>query len=1090
MPAATELTNSYKPEKMEQISENDIAVIGMAGRFPGANNLGEYWQNLVNGTSSIEKADQEKILASGISSDILNHKRFVLASSKLNDAKYFDADFFGLSNTEALHMDPQIRLLLQTSWHAMEDAGYDSSRQELSIGNFCGMSSNFYLLNMLSSNSPAEAVDPLLYRILNDKDFLATWISYKLNLTGPAMTVQTACSTSLLAVHLACQSLLNRECDMALAGGVAYSSDDKVGYIHTPGSIYSKDGLCRPFDEDASGTVDGQGVGTIVLKRASDAIKDQDHIYALIKGTATNNDGANKQGYTTPSVNCQRDVILEALAVADVDPGTIGMLEAHGTGTLIGDPIEVTALTEAFREYTNQEVYCAIGSVKSNIGHLDAAAGIASVIKAILCVYNGALVPSINFSVPNPALQLERSPFYVSQAHTSWPDHFNIRRAGVSSLGVGGTNVHLIVEQAPQSLRPELQPQPFTVGLSALNEESLQLQKEQLAACIRSRPELLPEDIEFTSVYGRKAMPCRFSTVSRDKAELLSQLTAEHEGNCFDGNGKVSGSVFLFPGQGSQYTRMAAVYYDTIEAFRVDVDYCLDYLKSLSATDFKEILFADDSDLLDKTENTQIALFIVEYCLARELYRSGIKPDAIVGHSLGEYVAACIVGCIALEDALKLVYHRGRLMGMMPGGAMLLVRATEAELNTLLLDSISVCALNAGNNIVVGGTISDIQEQGVLFSINNMEYVKLKVSHAYHTPMMTDVLDTYAQILSEVKFNPFEDKVFSTYTGDLVSPELFCSKEYWLDQIIHPVKFLDAVLQVPHHVSNPTFIEVGPGNGLSSFVKAIFGQQASTVQLLPKSSVTNSYFTGFAQIKAVLFAKGVLFNLPEAHEGRRVSLPGYVFSKKYFWKPKIHVQYQDFKEIDTSYHQSTEKYACERFRTSVEVLISGKDDIPEETLNRLNDLHTQYIRDVKALFPSEDQKIYNRIEVLYEDTSLHTKDEPSPDAGRPGKKRNISNEFLAPETEVERRIALYWAGVLGYDPVGVLDNYFEVGGNSLLATKLMSRLSDEFELQLTFRELSECLTIRELGALVESKRRIMELVEHIEIDNNDSYLEL
>lgn len=1089
---ARALTNSYKTEKMEQVSENDIAVIGMAGRFPNANNIVEYWQNLVNGTSSIEKADEQKVLASGISSDILNHKRFVMASSKLNDGKYFDADFFGLSNTEALHMDPQIRLLLQTSWHAVEDAGYDSSRQEISIGNFCGMSSNFYLLNMLNSNSQTEAVDPLLYRILNDKDFLATWISYKLNLTGPAMTVQTACSTSLLAVHLACQSLLNRECDMALAGGVAYSSDDKVGYIHTPGSIYSKDGFCRPFDKDASGTVDGQGVGSIVLKRASDAIKDHDHIYALIKGTATNNDGANKQGYTTPSVNCQRDVILEALAVADIDPETIGMLEAHGTGTLIGDPIEVTALTEAFREYTRQEAYCAIGSVKSNIGHLDAAAGIASIIKTILCVYNGVLVPSINFSVPNPALQLETSPFYVSQAHTSWPDHFNIRRAGVSSLGVGGTNVHLIVEQPPQSIRPEFQPQPFVVGLSALNEEALQSQKEQLAAYILTKPDLRPEDIEFTSIYGRKAMPFRFSTVSQDKAELLSQLIGEQEERCFEGDGKASGSVFLFPGQGSQYAKMAVSCYDTVEAFRIDMDYCLEYLKSLSDIDYKEILFADESDLLDKTENTQIALFIVEYCLARVLYRSGIKPDAIVGHSLGEYVAACIVGCISLEDALKLVYHRGRLMGMMPEGAMLLVRASETELNTLLLDSISVCALNASNNIVVGGTVSDIQEQGVLFSINNIEYVKLKVSHAYHTPMMAGVLDAYHQILLEVKFNLFDDQVFSTYTGGLVAPELFCSEQYWLDQIMHPVKFLDAVLQVPHYVANPTFIEVGPGSGLSSFIKAVFGQQASTVHLLPKPSATNSSFTGFSQVRALLFAKGITFSLPETHEGRRISLPGYVFSKKYFWKPKIHVQYQDFKAINSSFHHRDEKYICERFVTSMELQITGKNDIPEETLNQLNDLHTQYIRDVKALFPSEDQKINNRIEVLYEDTSLNIKDEPSPDAGKPAKKRNISNEFLAPETAIESRIATYWGGVLGYNPVGVLDNYFEVGGNSLLATKLMSRLSDEFELQLTFRELSECLTIRELGALVESKKRIMELVEDIEIDNDnrDSYLEL
>jgi len=380
---------------MEQQYENDIAIIGMSGRFPKASSIEAYWQNLIEGVNSVSQADEEKKLASGLSNEILNHKRFVNASSKLEEAKYFDADFFGLSNIEATIMDPQIRLLLQTSWQALEDAGYATNKLDASVGNFCGMSTNSYLMGVLDTNTQIEAVDPLLYRILNEKDFLATWISYKLNLTGPAMTIQTACSTSLLAIHLACQSLLNHECSMALAGGVSYNANEEIGYMHVPESIYSKDGVCRPFDSEASGTIMGDGVGAIILKRAEDAIRDKDHIYALIKGTAANNDGANKQGYTTPSVDFQRDVILETLSVAEIDPNTIGMIEAHGTGTLIGDPIEVSALTEAFQEYTKATQYCAIGSVKSNIGHLDAAAGVASVIKAAMCVNKGYLVPSI-----------------------------------------------------------------------------------------------------------------------------------------------------------------------------------------------------------------------------------------------------------------------------------------------------------------------------------------------------------------------------------------------------------------------------------------------------------------------------------------------------------------------------------------------------------------------------------------------------------------------------------------------------------------------------------------------------------------------
>ena len=393
---------------MEHTYENDIAIIGMAGRFPKAKDLNAYWQNLIAGVNSISQATDEQLLASGIPKEISDLERFVKASSKLEDAKYFDADFFELSNAEVMLMDPQIRLLLQTSWHALEDAGYANNNLDVSVGNFCGMSTNTYLMKMMSTNAINESFDPLLYRILNEKDFLATWISYKLNLTGPAMTIQTACSTSLLATHLACQSLLNHECSMALAGGVSYNSDHSIGYMHMPESIYSKDGVCRPFDSKATGTVMGDGVGTIVLKRAEDAIKDKDHIYAIIRGTAANNDGSDKQGYTTPSVNFQRDVILEALAVSDINPETIGMIEAHGTGTLIGDPIEVTALTEAYNEYTQNKQYCAIGSVKSNVGHTSGAAGMASLHKVLLCMQNKTLVPSLNVEKENSIFDFEK----------------------------------------------------------------------------------------------------------------------------------------------------------------------------------------------------------------------------------------------------------------------------------------------------------------------------------------------------------------------------------------------------------------------------------------------------------------------------------------------------------------------------------------------------------------------------------------------------------------------------------------------------------------------------------------------------------
>ncbi|WP_103071075.1 type I polyketide synthase [Aquimarina sediminis] len=1055
---------------MKQVSENDIAIIGMAGRFPKAENIDEYWQNLVNGVNSICKADEEKIHASGISMDVLNHKRFVNASSRLEDAKYFDADFFGLSNSEALIMDPQIRLLLQTSWHAIEDAGYDVSRLDLSIGNFCGMSTNSYLLRTLNTNSKKELTDPLLYRILNEKDFLATWISYKLNLTGPAMSLQTACSTSLLAVHLACQSLLNYECDMALAGGVCFDSDQGIGYMHVPESIYSKDGTCRPFDSEASGTVTGDGVGTIVLKRATDAIKDKDNIYALIKGTATNNDGGNKQGYTTPSVNLQRDVILEAMAVADIHPETIGMIEAHGTGTLIGDPIEVSALSEAFRQYTKKNQYCAIGSVKSNIGHLDAAAGIASIIKAALCVNKGAFVPSINFSKPNPTLQLESSPFYVSQTHMPWSDHFDIRRAGVSSLGVGGTNVHIIVEEPPQIIKQKTCKRPFVIALSALNQNNLSIQKQQLAEHIRKNQEILLEDVEYTNIYGRKTMPHRFSAVCNDKEELIAQLVGGQNEKCYQGYGEISEGVFLFPGQGSQYPNMANDLYHNHEAIRKDMDYCFEYLKSLYQVDFKKIVFSDNSEMLNKTENTQVSLFIVEYCLAKELLKSGITPKAIIGHSLGEYVAACVVGCISLEDALKLVYHRGRLMGAMPKGAMLLVQSAQSELDSFLLDTISISVFNTHDNIVVGGTEEDIRQQSMLFEINNIKYRALKVSHAYHTQMMSDVLDDYEKILSEIDFKYFSTKIFSTCTGSLVDPKLFCSKQYWLDQIVHPVKFLDAAKDITDYVSNPTFIEVGPGNGLSSFVKAIFDQQVSTVSLLPRTSTKNDSLNNFYEKKALLYIKGLVFDAPQTHEGKRISLPGYAFSKNYFWKPKVNIEYNDFKEITESYHHTNDKYLSDRLRSSIEVVIADKNKVSVELLSNLNDLHTRYLNDIKKLFHIEDEEVHDTIEVLYDNISFHKENDSLPNGIELSNKRNVNNVFVEPETDIEKSIAKHWSGILGYHPVGVLDNYFEVGGNSLLATQLINEIMKEINVELTIVDVLSNSTIKDLALIIEEKQ--------------------
>ena len=1061
---------------MNDISANDIAIIGMSGRFPQADSIEKYWENLVNGVNSIIPSDENQLLAVGIKESDFKDPRFVNANASIEGAKYFDADFFGLSNAEATILDPQIRMLLETSWKAIEDAGYDIDRINVPVGNFCGMSANSYLVKMLETNKIDEAVDPLLYRILNDKDFLATWISYKLNLTGPTFSVQTACSTSLLAVHLACQSLLNHECEMALAGGVTYDSSESIGYFHVAESIYSKDGVCRPFDHNASGTVMGDGVATVVLKRAEDAVRDKDHIYGLIKGTAVNNDGSNKQGFTTPSVDCQRDVILEALAVSDIDPETIGLIEAHGTATLIGDPIEVTALKNAYRKYTSKNQYCAIGSVKSNIGHLDAAAGIASLIKAVLCVEKGYMVPSINYAKANPVLELESSPFYVSEKYAEWPEEFEIRRAGVSSLGVGGTNVHVIVEQPPVAKNNTSANQFNIVALSAASQKKLQEQKNKLAQYLTEKDtDFNLEDLEFTSLYGRKAMAFRFSALSLDQRELVKQLLDQEQVNTFTGSttGKKE-CVFMFPGQGSQYPKMTADLYQQDTDFKKDMDICFEYLKTSFGFDLKSILFNDQKELLNKTENTQPALFIVEYCLAKSLLRSGIKPKGFIGHSVGEFVAAVISGCLSLKDALKLVYHRGQLMGSMPEGAMLLVMHTEEELKPLLIDSVSICAFNAGNNIVIGGSMDAIEQQKALLEINKVECKKLRVSHAYHTNMMQPVLAELAKVFETISFNKFNLPVFSTFTGERVAPELFCTADYWLQQIISPVQFTNAVKAAVDLLANPLFVEVGPGNGLSSFVR-IIDPASDTVSLLPKTSDDSNDLLKISKAKAQLFVKGVYFNIPEHHKGSRISLPTYTFNKKYFWKPRLNVRFDSLKKIKDSYHFKSENFKGDTLRTKIEIQLPGKDQFSENLLAQLEELQSQYLESVEQLLNNKDQ-VKNSIEVLFDkiinnDQGLEISEENNV--------RRLSNPFVEPQTDTEKLVATHWESILGYQPAGLMDDFFDAGGNSLLATMLINRINQELNINISIADILSSSNVKNLVQIIEEKQWLAESNEKV-----------
>ncbi|HST23140.1 MAG TPA: polyketide synthase, partial [Blastocatellia bacterium] len=472
----------------DNLSASDIAVVGMAGRFPGANSVDEFWNNLEAGVESISFFTDQELRDSGVPPSALSDPNYVKAKGVVNDVDLFDATFFGFNHREAQILDPQHRLFLECAWQAIESAGYDCESYDGRIGVYAGTSMNTYLLSLYSNRDLMESFGPLQLLIASDKDFLATRVSYKLNLTGPSITIQTACSTSLVAVHLACQSLLNGECDMALAGGVSIRIPQKSGYLYQGGGIVSPDGHCRAFDAKANGTVGGDGVGLVLLKRLEDARADHDSIRAIIKGSAINNDGAMKAGFTAPSVTAQAVVIAEAQAMARADAETISYIEAHGTATTLGDPIEVAALREAFRTSTNRKGFCAIGSVKTNIGHLDAAAGVAGLIKVVKALEEKKLPPSLHFEHPNPKVDFKNSPFYVNNTLAEWESRNGPRRAGVSSFGMGGTNVHVVVEEAPNTDTPD-DARPYQLLLlSAKTDSALEAGTSNLCRYLNQTP--------------------------------------------------------------------------------------------------------------------------------------------------------------------------------------------------------------------------------------------------------------------------------------------------------------------------------------------------------------------------------------------------------------------------------------------------------------------------------------------------------------------------------------------------------------------------------------------------------------------------
>jgi acyl transferase domain-containing protein len=882
-----------------------IAVIGMAGKFPGAPNLAAYWQNLRNGVESITHFSEHEL---EVPPAISRNPEYVRARGIMEGVDLFDAEFFGINPREAEYTDPQHRLLLETAWEALENAGYDTERFAGSIGVFAGCSQNSYLLCNLASHpgfldeylsSQQMGAHPSL--LGNDKDFLVTRISYKLNLRGPSVAVQSACSTSLVAVCQACQNLLTFQCDLALAGGVSVTFPQKRGYVAEEGSLVSGDGRCRPFDAAAGGTIFGDGVGLVVLKRADEAMRDGDHIHAVIRGFAVNNDGSTKVSYMAPSVDGQAEAIATAQALAGIDVATIRYVEAHGTGTSLGDPIEVAALTKAFRAGTSERQFCALGAVKGNIGHLEAASGVAGLLKAILVLQHGEIPPTLHFSQPNPRIDFAASPFHVNSTLLAWPATEVPRRAGVSSFGVGGTNAHVVLEEAPQvaasSAQPQGQPQLFV--LSAKTASALDDATHQLADYLRLHPELSPADTAYTLQTGRRAFRHRRAWVSRTTEQAVEQLVEllgqKKLGKVLssDTQGQKGSVAFLFPGQGAQQVDMGRELYETHPVFRAQVDLCCERLAPELGLDLRHVLYPADSekieaqDRLMQTSLTQPALFVVEYALAQVWLSLGVRPQVMIGHSLGEYVAATLAGIFSLEDALHLLAVRGRLIQSMPAGTMLAVVLPEEEVTPLLAEGLSLAAVNGPKLCVVSGPEEAVAALRQKLSGQGAASRELKTSHAFHSAMIDPILAEFEAEVRRVPRGKPQIAIVSSLYGRVATDEEWTDPGYWSAQLRHTVRFADAVGKL---LNQPglALLEVGPGQTLTTLARQnpakLPGQ--ATIHSSPRTGSTGSEVAELLSAAGQLWLAGVQLDWRALHgesTRRRVPVPTYPFERKRHW---------------------------------------------------------------------------------------------------------------------------------------------------------------------------------------------------------------
>ena len=900
-----------------------IAVIGMDCRFPGADNVEEFWTNLANGVDSISSFSEEELRDSGVAEFTFKKDNFVNAKGIIEGVDLFDAEFFEMSPMEAVMLDPQQRVFLECAWKALESAGYNGDKYKGRISVYAGVDANTYMVNNLYSNKEALSNNGDMQFIMSDKDYLSTRVSYKLNLRGPSFTVQSACSSSMVSLHLASESLLSEESDIALIGGVSITFPLKSGFLHEDGGIISPEGRCKPFDKEANGTIYGNGVGVLVLKRLEDAVNDGDTIHAVICGTAVDNDGSLKVGYTAPSVSGQCAVINEALSISGVEADTIGYIETHGTGTKLGDSIEFEALNRVYKKLTTRKNFCALGSVKSNIGHLSTAAGVASLIKTIMCLKKKKIPPTLHYQSPNPSMDFANSPFFINTELIDWHEDKHPRRAGVSCFGLGGTNVHVILEEAPKIERAEPDKEYNIVPISAKSEQALDCAVANLLAYSKENKGTPLADISYTLQEGRKDFAYRKSLVCKSTAELISILEENKEIVANYHQEVRSNVAFMFSGYGSQYINMTLDLYKGNKRFKRTIDECINIINEITKEDYKNYLYLEDYQEEYKTEKADIfkqlfafpednenekklrkpsvlypLLFTVEYALANELLELNVIPSAMIGHSIGEYVAAAIAGVLSTKDALYIVYNRGKLIEELPKGAMLSVNLGYDKIQQYLSDTISLAAINSFNICGVSGDYNSIEQLEKTLIKNNIACKRVETEYAFHSYMMDKVVDKFTEVIAKVKLNKPKIPYISNVTGDWITDEV-TEPSYWIKHFRQPVQFFAGIKNM-FKDKKYILVEIGPGNSLSSFAlqslgdKDLFNYTIETVRN-KNLNIDDSKF--FLQAVGKLWTLGIEINWAEIRNNqnvRRISLPTYPFQKTSFFIYKNEKTAEDF----------------------------------------------------------------------------------------------------------------------------------------------------------------------------------------------------